>query len=264
MANQNSINNTSYGLTVIGTALINQSGSAASTIGSSSAGALALASGSASTLTISNASFTAVTGTGSFNISNDATANSVNIATGAGIKALTLGSTNSSSSVTINVGSGGLNVPSFTNTGAVVTDASGLITDASASTAGYVLTSNGSGSAPSFQVIGSSFTWNDVTGTTQAMAVANGYVSDNASLVTMTLPSTAAFGTVISVSGAGAGGWLIAQNASQLIHFGNVVTTTGTGGSLASTNQYDSLDLLCVVANTTWTVRNAVGNITYA
>ncbi len=107
-----------------------------------------------------------------------------------------------------------------------------------------------------------SFTWTDVTGTTQSMAANSGYISDNSGLVTLTLPPTAALGTVLSVAGNGAGGWLIAQNASQNIKFGNQTTTTGTGGSLASTNRYDQIDLLCTVANTTWVVRSAVGNIT--
>lgn len=106
--------------------------------------------------------------------------------------------------------------------------------------------------------------WTVVTGTSQAMAVNSGYISNNAGLVTLTLPSTAAVGSIIQVQGLGAGGWQIAQNASQLIHIGSQVTTTGTSGYLASTNQYDSLTLLCVVANTTWTVLGgAQGNITY-
>ncbi len=109
---------------------------------------------------------------------------------------------------------------------------------------------------------GGGVTWTDVTGTSQALAVNNGYIADNAALVTLTLPTTAAQGTLISICGNGAGGWKVAQNASQNIKIGNQTTTTGTGGSLASTNQYDQVDILCTVANTTWVVRNAMGNIT--
>jgi len=107
-----------------------------------------------------------------------------------------------------------------------------------------------------------SVAWVDVTGTTQAMVVETGYIADNAGLVTMTLPVTAAQGTLISVAGNGAGGWLIAQNASQNIKFGNVSTTTGVGGSLASTNRYDQIDILCTVANTTWVARSSIGSLT--
>ena len=107
------------------------------------------------------------------------------------------------------------------------------------------------------------FTWNDVTGTTQAMTVNNGYLADNASLVTLTLPSTAAFGTIIEVAGAGDGGWKVAQNSGQIIRFGNASTTLGTGGYLASTHTRDSIKLLCVTANTSFQVISSIGNITY-
>src|SRR5690606_41586834 len=90
----------------------------------------------------------------------------------------------------------------------------------------------------------------------------NGYRANNAGLVTLTLPVTAAVGTVIRVAGKGAGGWLIAQNAGQTIHFGVVDTSTGAGGSLASTLQYDSVELLCTVADTEWTVLSVIGNLT--
>jgi hypothetical protein len=108
---------------------------------------------------------------------------------------------------------------------------------------------------------GSGIGWTDVTGTSQAMAADNGYVSDNAGLVTLTLPATAAFGTAISVLGKGAGGWKIAQNAGQNIQVGSSSTTVGVGGSVASTNRFDSIDLICTTANTTWTTLGGVQGI---
>lgn len=104
--------------------------------------------------------------------------------------------------------------------------------------------------------------YTEVTGTTQSMAVNNEYTANNAGLVTLTLPATAAIGDEVTVNGKGAGGWLIAQNASQLIHLGSSVTTTGTGGSLASTNLWDNIKLKCVTANTTWVAQTVIGNIT--
>lgn len=108
---------------------------------------------------------------------------------------------------------------------------------------------------------GGGLTYTNVTGTSQAMAVNTGYIANNASLVTLTLPATAAIGSVIPVVGNGAGGWKIAQNAGQNIMFGVADTTTGTGGSLASTNEADCVELVCTVANTTFVVRNSVGNV---
>lgn len=104
--------------------------------------------------------------------------------------------------------------------------------------------------------------WNEITGTSSAMAVNNGYIANNGALVTLTLPSTAALGTRIRVAGLGAGGWKVAQNASQTIHFGSLDTTTGVGGSVASSNRYDALEMLCVAANTDWVVLSSQGNQT--
>jgi hypothetical protein len=95
------------------------------------------------------------------------------------------------------------------------------------------------------------------------MVAVNGYLANFGTLVTLTLPVSAAQFTVIQVAGFGAGGWLIAQNAGQNIQFGSVSTTVGATGSLASTNLYDQITLLCAVANTTWVVTSGVGNITY-
>ena len=104
--------------------------------------------------------------------------------------------------------------------------------------------------------------WNEVTGTSATMAVNSGYIANNAGLVTLTLPATAPVGTVVAVTGHGAGGWKIAQNASGVIHFASQNTTSGTGGYLASTATYDSAELVCIVANNEWVVRSSVGNIT--
>ncbi len=104
--------------------------------------------------------------------------------------------------------------------------------------------------------------WTEVTGTTAALLVDNGFIANNAGLVTLTLPATGAVGDVIKVDGKGAGGWLIAQNASQTVHFLAQTTTTGVGGSLASTTQFDCVTYRCITANAQWLVESAVGNLT--
>jgi len=106
-------------------------------------------------------------------------------------------------------------------------------------------------------------TWNTITSATAAI-VNNGYITNNTTLVTLTLPTTATVGDIIPVAGKGTGGWGIAQNFGQTIHFGTKNTTTGTGGSLASTKQYDCIELLCITTNTDFIVRNSVGSITVA
>lgn len=100
-------------------------------------------------------------------------------------------------------------------------------------------------------------TWNDITTTSQGMSVNNNYLANHATLlVTLTLPVTAAFGSMITIQGYGPGLFTIAQNSGQTIHFGDKNTTTGAGGSLTALNRYNSITLLCAVANTDWTVVN--------
>lgn len=105
-----------------------------------------------------------------------------------------------------------------------------------------------------------SLQWNDVAGTSQAALVNNGYIISNAGQTTVTLPATAAEGSVVAVAGKGAAGWVFAANTAQTIKFGN--QTTSSAGSLTSTNQFDCCEVVCVTANTTWVVRSAVGNLT--
>lgn len=99
--------------------------------------------------------------------------------------------------------------------------------------------------------------WTEVTGTTQTIVIDNGYVANNAATVVFTLPATAAFGTVFKVIGKGAGGWRIDQNAGQNLQVGSVSSTVGVGGSVASTNRFDSVNFVCTEADTTWTTDGA-------
>lgn len=101
--------------------------------------------------------------------------------------------------------------------------------------------------------------WSREAGAAVAMAVDRGYINANVGLTTFTLPAVAAVGDMVEVCGEGTGGWLIAQNAGQSIQFGNLSTTVGVGGSLASTNRYDTVKLLCRIANTGWHVLSNVG-----
>lgn len=107
-----------------------------------------------------------------------------------------------------------------------------------------------------------SLQWANVSGTTQAAAVNSGYIIGNAAQTTVTLPATAALGSVVAIAGKGAAGWVMTANTGQTIKLGN--QTTSTAGTLTSTNLYDCIEIVCVTADTTWVARNIVGNITYA
>lgn len=115
---------------------------------------------------------------------------------------------------------------------------------------------------PSITTVGGLIGWTEVTGTSQTAVVNNGYICNNVALVTVTLPSTATVGQVVSIRGSGAGGWKIAQNASGQINVGTSATTAGVGGSVASSNRYDCVDLICITANNIWVANGIQGNLT--
>lgn len=106
----------------------------------------------------------------------------------------------------------------------------------------------------------STVTWTEVLGTTQAATVNSGYITNNAGLVTVTLPATAAVGSMVPIQGKGAGGWRLTANTGQVINVGN--TPTSTAGSASSTNQWDAITVICVTANTTWATRSLIGSLT--
>lgn len=113
-------------------------------------------------------------------------------------------------------------------------------------------------------IISGGFKWNNVTSTSATMAAENGYQTNNAGLVTVTLPSTASstFGDTIKIMGLGAGGWSIAQLAGQQIQVGSSGSTVGVGGSVASTNRYDAIELVYSTTSGLWRAVNFVGNLT--
>lgn len=145
---------------------------------------------------------------------------------------------------------------SMTNGQVLIGSTGGTPTLATLTAGSGISISNGAGSI-TISGTGSGIGWTEVTGTSQSMTADSGWITNNAGLVTLTLPTTAAVGTAISVIGKGAGGWRIAQNTGQNIQVGNVSTTVGASGSVSSSNNYDSLDLICTTANTTWTALGA-------
>lgn len=110
-------------------------------------------------------------------------------------------------------------------------------------------------------VLADAVTWSVITAD-QTAVINKGYFANKGTLLTLTLPTTAAVGSVLRVSGMNAGLWRIAQNFAEVIHFGKTDTTVGTGGYIQSTLARDSVELICCVADTEWNVVSSVGNIT--
>ena len=222
-------------------ASITGSGSITVTPGANSITISSSASGTVNNGTANQLAYYATTGTA---VSGLTSANSATLVTnGSGVPAWTSSMTNGQ----VLIGStGGAPVP------ALITGTAGITVTPGA---GSITISGGGGG----------YTWTEVTGTTQTMAANSGYITNNPALVTLTLPTTAALGTTLSIAGKGAGGWKIAQNAGQEIFFGSSATTIGATGYLASTQQFDSIELLCITADTQWTViTGPLGAITVA
>ena len=66
--------------------------------------------------------------------------------------------------------------------------------------------------------------------TASAQASSNtGYLANSSSEVALTLPANPSVGDTVNVSGAGAGGWKLVQNAGQSIHTNNLPGSSSTG-----------------------------------
>lgn len=144
---------------------------------------------------------------------------------------------------------------------AVVPDVNGninILGGTGARTAG-----NGPGDTVTINVIGGGFDWSVVQSSTQAITAGHGYFADDGGGVTFSLPATAAVGDTFVVTNINAGGFVISQGASQVIHIGNTSSTTGAGGQAHSNAIGDSVILTCAVANTDfWATFPPQGNIT--
>lgn len=91
-----------------------------------------------------------------------------------------------------------------------------------------------------------------ISGTTQAAAVQTRYIVANAGQTTITLPTTFAIGDTVIIKGLGAAGWILKAGTATTIQLGSAATSSG--GTLTSANQYDTVYVSGLVANTQWSV----------
>jgi hypothetical protein len=104
--------------------------------------------------------------------------------------------------------------------------------------------------------------WNLST-TDATITTDNAYINNKGAVQAVyTLPLTAAVGTKFQVVGYTSGGWKIAQNAGQVVHYDALSTTAGAAGFVASASQYSSIEAVCVVANLEWVIYSVAGSIT--
>jgi len=101
--------------------------------------------------------------------------------------------------------------------------------------------------------------WTEVTGTTQTISNNNAYIANNAARVVFTLPATSSVGDRFIIVGKGAGGWKIAQNASQYLIKGTAMSITGTSGSIESAHAKSCIEAVCVEANLGYQIMDSEG-----
>jgi hypothetical protein len=157
----------------------------------------------------------------------------------------------------ISVAGGGGSIQFVENTGSAVPSA-GIVNVLG----GSGIQTSGSGNTITITATGSGVTWQAISAS-QTLAPENGYfcVSPGGAL-SLALPAVSTLGNEIIVSLDGATSFTITQGAGQSIKFGSSVTTTGVGGSLGSTQQGDTVVLVCSVANLRWNVIDSIGNPT--
>ena len=117
-----------------------------------------------------------------------------------------------------------------------------------------IMVVNGSGSI-TVNAKGGALTYNANFG---SMTINNTYAPFT--LPGVTLPAISPVGSAITL--VGNAGFYVAQLAGQRIFFGSSATTLGIAGSLISSDPLaDCVEMICLVANTTWYVKSSVGNI---
>jgi len=144
--------------------------------------------------------------------------------------------------------------------GAVTPDGSGNINVVGSG--GVTVVGNPGTNTLTISIAGSGLTWSAIIAS-QTLAINNGYVCiAPGGALSLALPAVSAVGSIIVVALDGATSFTITQGAGQQIRIGNTTTTAGVGGSLASTQQGDTVYMVCSVANLKWNVLSSMGNPT--
>ena len=210
-------------------------------------------------------------GTASIEFATDAgTANPtgagvITIAGGTGLSTSGAGSTVTITLDTpVTVPNGGTGQSSYTDGQILIGNTTGNTLDKATITAGAGINVTNAGGSITISSTAGGFTWTEVTTTSQAMAVENGYIANNLALVTLTLPAVAAIGEVVQVVGKGAGLFRIGQGGGQTIHYISSSTTPGVTGSLTAIEQFAAIEIVCITANSDWAVLDSAGNFTVA
>ncbi len=156
----------------------------------------------------------------------------------------------------IGVASGGTGAVTLTAHAPLVGNGTSAISAASTgqTNAGWVFTSNGTSTDPSWQAIPAAAptAWTEETSTPVNMTVNSNYIANKTTLVTFNVPASVAQGSTFWVANKGTGLFAIQMNTGQVLNYNQTPTTSG--GSITATGQYDSIQILCLTADVLFTV----------
>ncbi len=116
---------------------------------------------------------------------------------------------------------------------------------------------NGAGTI-TIAATGGNTTWVNQTATTVTMTVNSAYVNTStaSAQVTYTIPAVAAVGDIFRIVGKSAGGWVLQANTGQTVQVGEVACSTA--GTWTNGGVFDSIELVCITANTVFSVISGV------
>lgn len=86
---------------------------------------------------------------------------------------------------------------------------------------------------------------------TQQVDLNSRYIPQNILQTVFTLPNFAFVGSQVAIIGFGAGGWKLLCGAGQTIKVAS--SGASASASITSSSRYDSISIMCVEENTTWT-----------
>lgn len=127
---------------------------------------------------------------------------------------------------------------------------------------GTTVVGNPGTSTLTISVSGMGMTWNTISAS-QTLVKNNGYICISpGGALALLLPPVSALGDTIEITLDGATSFSLTQGAGQSVRYGNQATTAGVGGSLTTTQQGDTIRLVCQTANLKWNVLSSLGNLT--
>lgn len=149
--------------------------------------------------------------------------------------------------------------------GQVVIGSTGATPTAATLTAGTGISiTNGAGSITITNTSLAS-SWSVVTSGSTTLAAGHSYAANSASQLTFALPATAAVGDTYQILSINTGGFVTSQAAGQQIFMGNLSDTLGATGTVTSNSTSgDWIEIVCVVANTTFYANEKQGQVSLA